>query len=108
MPGRASRNKGARFERLIVDLLRSYALDAYRIPLSGASRGFKSDVELRLGSQKLTLEAKSRKSGFTFLYRALGDNDALCVKVDRDDPLIVMPLRRFACLMSELKAGEPA
>ena len=45
--GRSSREKGMRAERQIVDLFRQVGLEAYRVPLSGISAGFKSDVEVR-------------------------------------------------------------
>jgi hypothetical protein len=38
------------------DLLRAAGLDAYRIPLSGISAGFKSHVELRIGNKTFTIE----------------------------------------------------
>ena len=38
-------------------------LDAFRIPLSGSMRGYKSDVEIRLADRQLTIEAKSRARG---------------------------------------------
>ncbi len=99
MPNRA-KQKGDRAERLIVDVLRSYGLDAYRIPLSGAATGFKSDVEVRLKDGNLKLESKVRARGFTRLYKWLEFNDALIVKGDRCDPLIVLDLKRFARLIA--------
>jgi Holliday junction resolvase len=46
----ASRQKGDRFERQIVDELRDAGFDAHRIPLSGACPGFVGDVEVRDGA----------------------------------------------------------
>lgn len=71
MGGRMSRNKGKRLEYAIRDHLRSLGFpDAVRVPLSGASEGFKGDV-LYTDHQgkKITIEAKSRKAGFTTLYK---------------------------------------
>ncbi len=90
--GKFSRQKGLRFERSIVNLLREHGLDAYRIPLSGASNGFKSDVQIRLPAGELRLEAKSRGSGFKFLYDNLDQSDALVVKEDRGEALIILRL----------------
>ena len=106
MGGRASRQKGNRFEREGVAILTAAGLVARRIPLSGAMRGFKGDIELELAGRKLRLEAKSRKHGFKFIYEALADNDALLVKTDRSEPLVIMPLRGLAALLGANKPGE--
>ena len=104
MSGKAPREKGARLERLIVDILTSYGLEAKRVPLSGAAIGFKGDIHAIINGQQLQLEAKSRRKGFGFIYQALDDNDGLVVKADWEDPLIIMPLRRLARLLCEGKS----
>lgn len=104
MPNR-SKQKGDRLEREIVELLRANGLDAYRIPLSGAQRGFKGDIEVRLRDSKLTLEAKSRANGFQLIYKALGSNDLLAIKQDRQEPLIVMRLKDVVGLLGVSQAG---
>lgn len=103
MAGKAPKEKGARLERLVVDILNSYGIAAKRVPLSGAAIGFKGDIHATLNRQELVLECKSRRKGFGFIYDSLGDNDGLIVKTDREDPLIVMPLRRLARLLGEVK-----
>lgn len=100
MGGKASRDKGSRFEREIVNLLKANGLDAYRIPLSGASAGFKGDIQIRLGDKRLTLEAKSRGSGFKFIYDSLEGSDALCLRADRQEALIVFRLKDVVVLLS--------
>lgn len=99
MPNR-SRDKGSRAEREIVELLRSHGLDAYRIPLSGAVTGFKSDIEIRLGNQVLKLESKVRAKGFRNIYRWLTNNDGLVIKADREKTLIVLDLDLLAKVLS--------
>ena len=106
MPGKAARQKGDRTERLAVDILKSYGLEARRIPLSGAMEGFKGDFEVHIGKQTLIAECKCRGAGFTTLYKWLGDHDALVLKADRQDPLITMPLRAFAKLVGELNQSK--
>src|SRR6516164_2735939 len=69
--GRSSREKGMRAECQIVELFRQVGLKAYRVPLSGISAGFKSDVEVRIGSQRLRFESKVRAKEFGLLYRWL-------------------------------------
>ena len=107
MPGRSPRQKGDRLERFIVNELRAAGIDAYRVPLSGAMRGFKGDIHIKSSTRNLTMEAKSRKAGFKFIYDSLGDNDLLCVRVDRDDPLVIMPLSTFTEVLSTKERTNP-
>ena len=106
MPGKAPRQKGNRFEREIVAELCAAGLDAHRIPLSGAMAGFKGDCEIRLAGRKLTLEAKSRASGFTFIYNAIKDADLLAIKVDRSEPLLIMRLKDAAAILGQSERGK--
>ena len=62
--GKASRDKGGRFERELVNTARAHSLDAFRVPLSGAADGFKNDVIIKLGRETWELEAKKRANGF--------------------------------------------
>ena len=104
MSGKAPRQKGNRFEREIVAELRGAGLDAFRIPLSGSMRGFKSDAVIRLAGRQLTIEAKSRAKGFAFIYQALEGSDVLAIKADRKQALAVIPLSELASLLSQLEA----
>jgi len=80
---------------------RQVGLKAYRVPLSGISAGFKSDVEVRIGSQRLRFESKVRAKEFGLLYRWLTGSDALVVKADRKPMLVVLPLEKFAIALGE-------
>ena len=104
MSGKAPRDKGMRFEREIVATLCAAGLDAFRIPLSGSMRGFKSDCVIRLADRDLTIEAKSRRRGFAFIYQALEGSDLLAIKADRKQALAVIPLSELAALLSQLEA----
>ena len=104
MSGKAPRQKGNRFEREIVATLCAAGLDAFRIPLSGSMRGFKSDCVIRLADRELTIEAKSRAAGFSFIYQALEGSDLLAIKADRKQALAVIPLSELASLLSQLEA----
>jgi hypothetical protein len=90
-----------RAERQIVELFRQVGLEAYRVPLSGVSAGFKSDVEVRIGSRTLRLESKVRAKEFTLLYRWLFGVAALVVKADRKPSLIILSLEEFAILLGQ-------
>ena len=109
MSGKAPRQKGDRLERLAVDILQSYGLDAKRVPLSGAMRGFKGDVVVTINGQPLQLECKSRKAGFKLFYDAIeAGNCGLVLKTDREDPLICVPLRAFAALLAKVGEVKPS
>ena len=95
--GKASRDKGLRRERAIVDLHRKCGIHAERVPLSGALRyrGNGADVDLYVrGPEPLKAEVKARGegSGFRTLERWLGSNDVLFLIRDRATPLVVVPL----------------
>ena len=104
MSGKAPRQKGNRFEREIVATLCAAGLDAFRIPLSGSMRGFKADAQIRLADRVLTIEAKSREHGFSFIYQALEGSDLLAIKADRKEALAVIPLAELAAILSQLEA----
>lgn len=95
--GRASRDKGLRRERAVVQLHTACGLRAERVPLSGASRyrGNGADVDLYVrGGEPLRAEVKARGDGqgFRTLEGWLGANDALFLVRDRATPLVVLPL----------------
>jgi hypothetical protein len=95
--GKASRDKGLRRERAVVDVHVKCGMRAERVPLSGAMRyrdnGADVDLYVR-GATPLKVEVKARGegSGFRTLERWLGENDALFLIRDRATPLVVLPL----------------
>ena len=95
--GKASRDKGLRRERAIVDIHVKCGLRAERVPLSGAShyQGNGADVDIYArGTAPLKAEVKARGngSGFRTLEQWLGSNDALFLWRDRAAPMVVLPL----------------
>ena len=95
--GKASRDKGLRRERAIVDLHSKCGLRAERVPLSGAThyRDNGADVDLYVrGTAPVKAEVKARGDGdgFRTLERWLGGNDALFLWRDRAAPFVVLPL----------------
>lgn len=101
--GRASKRKGDRFEREIVNCLRAAGMECARVPLSGAAGGeFGSDVRLTFLGEPRTAECKCRADGFRELYKWIGGNDALFLKADRQEPLVVLRMSDFI----RLSGGE--
>jgi Holliday junction resolvase len=106
--GRASRQKGNRLERAIVRLLQDHGLGAERVPLSGSAGGsFSGDVTTPLIGRDLTIECKSRANGFLKLYTWLEGRDALIIKADRRDALVVLPLRLAVEIASAAERRKP-
>jgi hypothetical protein len=95
--GKASRDKGLRRERAIVEVHTKCGIRAERVPLSGAThyRGNGADVDLYVrGVAPLKAEVKARGegNGFRTLERWLGANDALFLWRDRAAPFVVLSL----------------
>lgn len=88
--GKFSRDKGARNERKLVNIIQSHGIEAVRVPLSGAATGFKGDIKMG----QWTIEAKLRAEGFKQIYDWIdGDCDFLVIGRDRSPPLAVLDLR---------------
>lgn len=97
MGGKASRDKGANFEREIVNLHKSWGVDAERIPLSGAVKGNYSG-DLKIGPQQALLaECKRRARAYQDLYDALDQDgsDMLFVRKDLERTLVVLPIETY-------------
>jgi Holliday junction resolvase len=87
MSGAKHRQKGDRCERELVELHRALGIHAERYPLSGASRFRGSVAECR---------ARKNGDGFLTLEGWLADYDALFLRRDRAEPLVVLPWRVWA------------
>ena len=96
-----SRDKGMRFERLLVSLLKGKGIPAVRVPLSGASEFQKGDVIM---DGEKVVEAKHRESGFTNIYKYIEGPDDLMVKQNNDDPLVILRFNDFVEMY--LRAGK--
>jgi Holliday junction resolvase len=99
MSGKAHKAKGDRLERAVVNLLKAHGLEAHRVPLSGSVAGYPGDVVVKLADREWILECKSRKE-FKTLYGWLEQRDALILKGDRREPLVVMRLQDLLNEMS--------
>jgi hypothetical protein len=108
--GARHRRKGDRIEREIVDRHRALGVNAERYPLSGASRfrGSGHDIDLYVfgaDAAPLVAEVKGRKSGrgFATLERWLGEYDALFLRRDHSDPLVLLPWHVWARLLEQVR-----
>jgi hypothetical protein len=111
MSGAKHRQKGNRVEREIVELHKDIDVHAERYPLSGSSRfrGSGHDVDIyALGrdAAPIVAEVKARKdgSGFTQLERWLGDFDVLFLRRNNSGPLVVLPWRVWAAILSKVRS----
>lgn len=95
--GKSQRTKGVAFEREVVRQVNEHGegfLTATRVPLSGALEE-KGDIRVSDPAGELERwECKRRARGFKTLYDALGEADAVVVRDDRKEALIVYRLRR--------------
>lgn len=98
--GKASRDKGGRFERELVNTAKAHGLDAYRVPLSGSAAGFKNDLIIKQGRTTWELEAKKRAHGFKFIYDNIKDADVLVIGADNKKPLAIMDYEDFCDVLS--------
>jgi Holliday junction resolvase len=110
MSGARHRQKGDRIERELVERHKSIGVHAERYPLSGASRfrGSGHDVDIYAFGQDaapLVAESKARKDGggFVQLERWLGEFDALFLRRNHADPLVVLPWRVWAALLERVR-----
>ncbi len=101
--GKMQKRKGYRVEHELVVKLKEMGLDAKRVPLSGATEFAKGDVVVN----GLVLETKARKNGFKQLYDWIEGKDALAVKADRKEYLVVMRLDLFVKLLRGEKDDVP-
>ncbi len=105
--GKASRDKGLRRERAIVEIHTKCGIHAERVPLSGAVRyqGNGGDIDIYARGRSAppyTAEVKARGngSGFRMLAGWLAGHDALFLWQDRAAPLVVLPLHVWLELLS--------
>ena len=94
---KSQREKGARGEREFAHLI-----GGQKIPLSGAVAGYIGDVK-GLG---LIWQVKTRKGGYKLIYDALKGHDALAIKQDYHEWLVVMPVETLYKLLDAASTGS--
>jgi Holliday junction resolvase len=110
MSGARHRRKGDRVEREIVQRHIALGIRSERYPLSGASRfrGSGHDIDVYAFGEDaapLVAEVKSRRSGagFVTLEKWLGEYDALLLRKNNADPLVLLPWRIWARLLERVQ-----
>ncbi len=99
---KSPKRKGDRLEREVVKLLEAAGIPAKRVPLSGSARGYPGDITATLpGLGEVCLECKSRRA-FATLYKWLEHRDALVLKGDRREHLVVLRLADFLKVLGGL------
>ena len=101
MGGKASRDKGANFEREVVNWHKDRNVEAERIPLSGAVKGnYSGDLKI-CPQQALLAECKRRARAWQDLYDALDqdNSDMLFIRKDRERTLVVLPLETYEAFL---------
>jgi len=107
--GTRRRRKGDRIEREIVDRHKALGVRAERYPLSGASkfRGSGHDVDIYLFGRDeapAVAEVKARRNGagFAKLERWLAEYDALFLRRNNADPLVLLPWRMWERILERM------
>ena len=108
MSGARHRRRGSVIEREVV---RALGVHAERYPLSGATRfrGKSHDIDLYpfgTDAGPLVAEVKARRSGagFVTLEKWLGEHDALFLRKNNADPLVLLPWRVWALLLGQVRS----
>ena len=110
MSGARHRRKGDRIEREIVERHKAIGIHVERYPLSGASRfrGSGHDLDIYPFGQEeapIVAELKARKNGagFVQLETWLGEYDALFLRRNNADPMVLLPWRVWAALLAKVQ-----
>jgi ribosomal protein L21E len=98
--GKMSRAKGARIERETVTRFQNAGIEAKRTALLQTNKdNDDSDVIVNLKTgETIKIEVKGRAKGTQF-HRWLEGNDALVYRVDKQEPLVVIPFDSYIKLL---------
>jgi Holliday junction resolvase len=107
--GARHRRKGDRVEREIIALHKALGIAGERYPASGATRfrGSGHDIDLYLfgdDAAPAVCEVKARKdgAGFMQLEKWLGEYDALFLRRNNAEPLVLVPWRVWKRLLEQV------
>lgn len=104
--GKASRDKGKRGEREVVNLLKKAGHQAQRTAPLQAHSGNESGADVLL-DDKYRIEVKRRKNGFKQVYDYVENVDFAFMRADRRKYIVAMSIETFLELYSKAKeSGE--
>jgi Holliday junction resolvase len=110
MSGARHRRKGNRVERELVAMHKEIGIQAERYPLSGSSRfrGSGHDIDIYVfgpDETPLVAESKARRhgAGFKQLEDWLGEFDALFLKRNNAEPLVLIPWRVWVRILGRVR-----
>lgn len=105
MSGAGQHRKGDRVERDLVGRHKAIGVHAERYPLSGDS-GHDIDI-YAFGKAELPLavevKARANGAGFTTLEKWLANHDALFLRRNGADPLVLLPWRVWVRILGEVR-----
>ena len=111
--GKASRDKGNRREREVVNMHKAAGVRAERVPLSGASRyqGNGADIDVYVAGADAApwiseVKARGDGQGFATIKKWLGENDMLFLIEDGTKPLVLLPWSAGSTCWRQI-AGRP-
>lgn len=101
--GKASRDKGYRRERQVVQRFKDWGLESRRVPLSGATDYAPNDVEVWPEGREapLSVEVKSRATLPKWIVDWVEGADLLVLIADRKDAVYILPERTLRELMTQ-------
>lgn len=103
--GKASRNKGKRGEREVVNLLKAAGHHAQRTAPLQAHSGDDSGADVLL-DDKYKIEVKRRKNSFKTLYDYIENVDFAFMRADRRKYIVAMSIETFLELYTDAKESN--
>lgn len=99
--GKRNRQRGAEFERELVNLFRAHGLKSERVPLSGATTYAKDDVVVvpSFENEPWRGECKRKASVPKWITDALGECQFMAMRGDKQEALVVIRATLFAELL---------
>ena len=88
---------GTRVERELVQKLEAEGVTAWRVPMSGSLGGALS-ADIKIGKDRgcsVDVKARAGGGGFSTIEKWLGNNQALFLKRDRQEPMVVLEWEMF-------------
>ena len=101
-----SKQKGDRFERLLVKTLREAGIDAGKVPLSGAVEGFPGDVMIEDMNPALVCQCKHFAGSFKNLF-TLAEKERFTIIFQPQSPTKVYLLLMLPVFLDWWRAGAP-